>query len=705
MLPLLSIGPAERTERISFVSPGSAFALKSWRPNETAVKDQTSGSAMVDYDRLVDYRYKMTEETMVVVVSGTCSDDVADRLNELRSTIKAARDYWVDKFNNEPIYLEVKSSAETQTRYALIDSGRVPTDPPPFEAPFYSDSPTAMDITVIMRRGPWMNLAPQTASDVLLSAVETFDGRDLGNVDSSGVREPVPYQYVANKHNVANLTHIFVEDSVGAFSPNRMDAALPYSLLPAVPAPGDRIYFGIETGAGSIHLLDSGPFCSLVFDIGTAATAASLGITWDYYTGLVPPWDDLMVNGHLQDNTDADGAMTGVSFDTTGVNSIHWEQPSDWVPTIINGITAYWVRARVNMTSGAIPVPTQQNRDIYTITWAYAEVQADEIGGNLPAMLRHTAEGMSARRVWDAQDLQAHELWVGLRDVERGEDFAAYLNATHEQNPPGVIGGVPDVRTAVTASMSAASGEMIDYTMALVTEERVFQYYFDYTIWPQYYGTYQVFLRGMQTAGNIGAVRLRIGAQILGESAMFYSSWAEFKAVGHDHQVLSLGRLQIPNGPLTADDTAEGIIRIYADVINNAGTPHVYIYDLVLIPVDEWVGYFTAKDLDNPWHNFIGYLHYLDIDSIMNPEVPVRALLVNEDGGAFGGIEAVEEAYRADINTTYPFLTPTNRQRLWFLARKTQGIGAPTNKRSEPEFATLVKEYAVQVYNTMRGTG
>lgn len=697
MLPRFSIGPAEVTERISFVSPGSAFTLKAWRPSETKVKDQLSSSSLADYDWLTGYRYLTTEETITVTVSGTCQDDIDDRLNELRSMIKASRDYWIDKFEPDPIYLHVRSAAETADRYALICGGSVPYDPPPFEAPMYSSEPAAVDVTVILRRKSWTNLPPQTANDVLLSAVEAYDGRELGNVNNSGVREPVCYQYVANKHNQANLTHIFVEDAPGAFGLNMMDAALPYNLLPAVPATGDAVYFGIETNIGSVILNNTGPFCSLVFDIGTVTTPATIFLHWQYWSGAA--WVDLVTPGHLQDNTDAAGVMVGgVALDTAGVGSVHWEQQPDWVPNTVNGVSAYWIRLYVIGTAGVPPSPTQQNRDIYSITWAYAEAQDDQVGGNLPAMLRTLVEGMSGCAAGGYDSMEAHELWVGLRDVGRGDDFAAYLNASEEQNPPWVVAVDSGANAVFANSMSAATGEMVDYTMAGVGEEEIMFYHFYPDVFNQYYGTYQCFIRGMQTAGNIGAVRLRVGSQIQNESAMYYTPWVEFQAIAHDHQVLNMGRIQIPNGPLVSSDVAQGRIYIYADVTDAAGIPHVYIYDLVLIPVDEWVGYFTAKDLSNPTRNYIGRDRRLDIDPIMNPKVPVRALL-----GRLA-IQLVEEVYRSDINVSYPFLTPENRQRLWFLARKTQTIVAPTNKRSEPEFATMVKEYAVQVYNTMRGT-
>jgi hypothetical protein len=700
MLAQFSIGPS--TNRISFVAPGSSYMLQSWRPNETGVEDQVSSSSMADYDRLVRYRYTTTEETFTIAVKGQCPDDVADRLGELRETIKAARDFWVDRFNNEPIYWEVKSTNETETRYCYVHSGKVPTDPPPFEQPYNAPKPLAWDTTVVIRRGPWLDQPPQTATSILLSAVEAYDGRNLGNVDSAGTREPVSYQYVANKHNVANLTHIFTWSAANGFSANLMDAALPYNLIDdvgAAPQANDYVCFGVETGAGSPSVADSGPFCSLVFDIQTALSGIGV-VTWEYWNGVA--WVGLDAIGHLEDNTNAAGAMTGIAFDTTGVGSVHWRQPAalaPWQTTTVNGVTAWWVRARVAAPIAAPVVPVQQNRDVYSIVWGYAEIAADQVGGDLPAYLRLLIEPMSDDAVADRDNMKAHETWIGLRDYARGADFTAFLNAADEQLPAGIRIIISDGDTSFQHDVSSATGRIVRYAHAFAGGPTLlFQWYLDQTIYPEYYGSYQCFLRARQDGGNPGDIRLRIGAQTWRETSLYLTRWREFEAADY-FQILHMGRLQLPGGPFTDDDVARGSIFVYSD-ISAVGGATVDFYDLILIPTDEWIGYFTSKGILNYLVTYLGNDFTFDIDPIMNPKVPLRALLSRD----ISGDDVVYEAFRSDINASYPFLTPGNRQRIWMFSRKIRDDGPPMDRRSDPEYAVRVSAEIVQAYNTARGT-
>src|SRR5690606_13999467 len=71
--------------------------------------------------------------------------------------------------------------------------------------------------------------------------------------------------YVANKSNIANLTHVKISDG-GSFSDIFPMASSPVDLLPAAPATNDAVYFGISTAA---TLQNTGPFSSLVLDLLT----------------------------------------------------------------------------------------------------------------------------------------------------------------------------------------------------------------------------------------------------------------------------------------------------------------------------------------------------------------------------------------------------------------------------------------------------
>ncbi len=97
------------------------------------------------------------------------------------------------------------------------------------------------------------------------------------------------------------------------------------------------------------------------------------------------------------DNTNQDGALTGAPFDTTGVNSVHWEHPSDWVTTAVNGVTGYWVRAVVGLVGFIPTAPTQQNRDVYTIVTPFVDTTAANVAGDIQALALMRLHTQSSR--------------------------------------------------------------------------------------------------------------------------------------------------------------------------------------------------------------------------------------------------------------------------------------------------------------------
>lgn len=109
------------------------------------------------------------------------------------------------------------------------------------------------------------------------------------------------------------------------------DGADDMTLLPAVPAVNDCYYFGSDGLFNGIKLRQ------------TTQGAGTWTITWEYYNGA---W----------------GALAGVTDNTTGFtaaagkNTVTWTQPTDWATLAVNGVTAYWARARV---SAYVSVTTQ----------------------------------------------------------------------------------------------------------------------------------------------------------------------------------------------------------------------------------------------------------------------------------------------------------------------------------------------------------
>jgi len=96
------------------------------------------------------------------------------------------------------------------------------------------------------------------------------------------------------------------------------------TLLPDVPVVNDAYYFGFESKAGGMTL-----------NISTQGLWDGT-ITWEYWDGGA--WSGLGIHSP----TDAKWY-----FEDSGELSFEWTVPGDWATVAVNGVTAYYVRARV----------------------------------------------------------------------------------------------------------------------------------------------------------------------------------------------------------------------------------------------------------------------------------------------------------------------------------------------------------------------
>lgn len=111
------------------------------------------------------------------------------------------------------------------------------------------------------------------------------------------------------------------------------------TLLPAAPATGDAYYFGGYGEASAITI-----------NVSTAG-AGTWSLTWEYHNGT--SWAAL---SNVTDGTSG--------FQTAGSNDVSFDVPSDWETTSVDGIDAYWVRARVSSFTGITTQPLGQEAEI-----------------------------------------------------------------------------------------------------------------------------------------------------------------------------------------------------------------------------------------------------------------------------------------------------------------------------------------------------
>lgn len=672
-----TVSDAGIRNEVDLLSEKSGFCLTEWEPAISMLKrgGVWSDSPISDGRRLRFAKAENVREVMTFEVQDWNADALIIDTQELRRLLEKARAWGTARWQDEEVWIEAQGVGETNLRYAIIADYRTPRDGDPYQQPFWQRVAKAgmSEFQLTLERRPyWLSTEPGTGTATEISAVETYDGRNLGNVDSTGTRDPTTADevYIANKRNEANLSDLYAFDaSVPVFSANLMGAPLPFTFMFAVPAVGDIVYFGIDT-----TLANSGPFASLVFDILNAVTNITT-IVWEYWNGA---WVALTV----QDNTNADGAMTGVAFDTTGVKSVHWEQPSDWVTVAVNAITGYWVRARVTATPGAATPPAQQNRDIYSIVWPYVEIQETQVGGDAPLLSRLRIRNQSDNDAVAANPLlYSNQVFVGLRSLSRGSSFTAYLNAADEQNPAGIT------VTALSAAafindVTSPTGRAVQY-LNVPAVDTILRWTISNVLSPEYYGVFHAFLRARQTGGGGGNLAFqltwRFGSGINRNAIVTFTG-------GTAPSIVDMGRVDLTASP--QEDTIDQLLfelNAYGD-----GVVDTIVFDLVLLPVDEWAGEFFGDERLGA-RGDVGNGLYLRVDSLY----PKRAILATTRRQSTDNITF----FYASISATETVLQANASQRLWFL----QSWGLSANLRAKPEIADSLQVVATQRYISMRG--
>lgn len=496
--------------------------------------------------------------------------------------------------------------------------------------------------------------------------------------------------FVINKQNVAQLTDIWVFDASGpTYTARFPSGAFPFDLLPNPLGNGDMVYFGIDP-----NVPNSGPFNNLIFDIGRAGQG-DYTIAWQYSNGAAG-WPVL-------------GAYDGtLFFSKTDVNSIHWVPPSAWAAEVVNGVTALWIRAVVTVGSGAPIGPTQQDRDVYTVNWPDVNVDGLQVPGDISAIMRLNLRNRSDR---DGPGSDAPDAWnargiVGLRSVDRGDAFVSYINLADEQNPAGVTVTAGTGSTVFANDVEAPSGRRMTHTTdgaSLWRDQAVVT--LGPTIARDFYGTYHVFLRAQQYDRSgalvMGEIKVRLQVRT-GSGGVTYTTDPKPFPNLNDWQLIDFGQVAVPaSGVLSSDDLGDQS-QLVVQVWSSVNALHVYLYDLVLIPVDEWAGDFVDKTLNLESSVENGCL--LDVDSLAYPKRDIRATNRNV------GSDYVRSVYQPIVNG--PAILQANAdQKLHFLTARgivtgahTGGGGAAVLTDANASFVTSGVLAGMIVYNTTDGS-
>jgi hypothetical protein len=482
--------------------------------------------------------------------------------------------------------------------------------------------------------------------------------------------------YVVNKQVMAQLTHIYVNDG-GVFSANLFPVSAPFQTWPPLPAVNDAIYFGIQTA-----LDNTGPFDNLRFNIEIpASSTVSYAADWEYWTGAA--WASGM---SLTDNTNAGAGP----FSAVGYNSIHFYPPSNWATTSVNGVTGYWIRCRVSAISGTLTPPTHGDSDLITVNNAFIEAAADQVGGDVPALLRVKFKNES-----DFQPSTVrydHRVIAGLRSYDRGPRFQAYINLSDEQNPEGITVSL-GTNTTFENDILGPTGRRTRYnptgSEAIATRATVT---LDSSIARDYYGTFHVFLRATSVSASASGLSVRL--QFISLTGGITQTTVTYQpTTARQQEAIDFGQITFPVAGFLKTSELSDTFQIIIQAGSTSTTPDFYFYDIILIPVDEWA--LDAVDVVNTSLSVNGEDRFLDIDGL-TPKTDIRTLV------RYDNVDEVAVSEWNPITNGPPILQANARQRLWFFC-----VGdAPaivTDNCANPVLAHSIQPFKNQRYLGMRG--
>lgn len=703
------------TNTVDFINPQLGFHLHIWRPVEAGIKGGGTwyDNPLTDGRRPALARYENAVETFELKVNEKCADEMYDRqISKLRMLATRARNFFTSRYRtynssmtipNRPVYIRARGIHETNLRYCIVCIGSVPEEEDPYSP--LAAATLADNIDFVFERKHWQSTIPEQTEPLEISGMSVYADLSLGNAfpvippEFTSFRWPTDEGFkvlVGNKQQKHNLTHVFnFEDGVG-WSDNILDDGLPIQMFRASGTLVDDVMtFGVVDDP--IDFTD-GPFSSLAFFI---SQTSDVEVVPEYYDGA--GWVELDYQGH---NFNGD-------FSGLGLATITWRHPEDWAQfdPAGTGDTGWYVRLRVTDPGTGVG-PLQDTYRFYTIAWAHTHIEPGVISGDMPALLQiklHNISDKSGIGVTPAPSLHANRVMIGLRSLARGEDFTPYLDAGGRQNiDQGVTVTYFGDTTAVDDPVWYGNRIALFDPAGATPMTRQVQWRISQGL--QYNGTFRVFARVRQLGGAGRQAQLQLVASY-GAMPVYTSDPIEIPVIAGDN-LIDFGACSLAPDPAIGF-TISGIAPssdIYIDLYAYCEAElDIEIYDVVLMPVDEWSGDFV----DNVATNALTALGNvpdtgtkLFIDSAAWQHGTVRALLQSAISGT---IDAVWQSL-----ANGPAIAQANGdddpeldmgQRLWFLFAKRHDANFEEDDwRSNQEHGNIIEIEFVRRYLGSRGT-
>lgn len=640
----------------------TAFRITNWEQNIIDEKGggYFSGSSLSEGEEYIGGVWGIGEQVIDFNMLEGASQNalIADYRRAIYAT-QQARLYGSTNQQPDVVYIEAKAENETEYRYARIIKATLPSISDVYDIVFAQTALT--DLSMNIRHAHWQELPLGVGLNIPIT---------IEPIDTSGIDyEPV----VGNAFRPLTITNIHITTAGG----NLVGSGIPYNVIGAT----GETYFGINTdGTMPAH-----PFNNIVFDLSTAA-AGTYTLAYEYWNGSA--WTALN-NAAFEISSPAD-------FKNAGRVVLSWEQPEDWAENTPGGSlpTCFWMRVRV--ASGSLSTqPVQQNNDPYSPTVPYVEIDYSDVGGDIAALAKIEA-GVS---YYDRNMRDVLRMLIGLKSSKFSNYYPFYINLSEEHDtgtsityPQVIVDGVhanfadesfSPVGRAVTYQ-PASSHSRTNIIACTITPASDLQA-------SSFNGRYRAFARVRQETGTVGQHKFDL--QVSFGNQTFISDTAVTKIKNNSMaiaEVLDFGELIIGFEKIRFGESSDTLfIGVYAEAEASLSSPGIWIYDIVLIPVDEWMAD-IAISFDGGGN--MGLRSIITADSIDHPKYNHRAYA--QQGNRL--------THMLQMSANGPVIAQNNQtQRYWFFSMSWDSTNSAWVAMFEPCYHIRVKK--VNRYLSLRG--
>ena len=452
------------------------------------------------------------------------------------------------------------------------------------------------------------------------------------------------------------LTHIFL-DTAGTFGPNLLYQAFPYNLFSGI-AVNHITYFGCATSLAS----NTNVVFGLQMRLAGAERVQLVG-NWQHWTGAA--WVAVAGGGGTGNYGVNDMNLIGRDGD------VNYQLAPNAAPvaSTVNGVLAFWVRWVPTGSAFGGYIQAYDYHPYYP-NKPFVTVPDSGLASELALLAEYRVAPITAVGSSDIDE----KFTLALRSVDRGARFNPVIPFTRNGQEAEIAISTAmayqadyNVPSFESLSFIPITGNPVDINVTISAPLAI-----------QYIGRYRLLLRVRQNAGAIGDIVARMSV-----SPFPYVYIGQRLSALNVFSYFDFGIVALP-GYTTMIDEAIGSIKIVFTLVRTTGAATMDIYDMVLLPVDEFA---AVLSLDG---NYFYFPDRIGRVSSIDPKSLVVGQLFDE----------LTTRFFRNVGTTQ-VITPAE---ISIAAQKdTFLIVFPTAKKSTAKIQTRLSMFGVPRFYDMRG--